>query len=164
MKITLNLTQEQQCHVVAMKRLYETNVTPSNASHYDKSVNYHDMISQHAEAIGAEMAVANYFNFVNFDPSKSLFKETADVSHNLEVKWTKYENGQLIIYPNDRNTDIAILVTGKSPVYTIAGWIPVAVAKKPKYKHSSQDTWWITQINLQPIENLIRSNYAEALG
>lgn len=164
MKITLTLSEQQQCHVVAMKRIYEIDATPDWKSRYDHSCNFHDMIAQQAEAIGAEMAVANYFNFLNFDPSKSLFKETADVGANLEVRWTKYENGQLIVYPNDRASDIAILVTGKSPTYVIAGWIPISVARKPKYKHRSQETWWVTQINLQPIENLVRSNYAKALG
>jgi len=42
----------------------------------------------------------------------------------------------------------------------IVGWMPVAVAKKPRYKNTSQNNWTVPQVNLQPIETLIRSNYA----
>jgi hypothetical protein len=78
------------------------------------------------------------------------------------VKWTRYESGHLIIYPPDRKTDVAVLVTGKHPDYVIAGWIPVSMAKRDRYKKSDQDSWWIAPANLQPIENLRRSNYGEA--
>jgi hypothetical protein len=54
------------------------------------------------------------------------------------------------------------LVTGKHPDYVIAGWIPVSMAKRDRYKKSDQDSWWIAPANLQPIENLRRSNYGEA--
>jgi len=36
----------------------------------------------------------------------------------------------------------------------------MVIAKKPRFKHSKMDAWWISQINLQPIETLKRSNYA----
>jgi hypothetical protein len=78
------------------------------------------------------------------------------------VRWTKYVAGQLIIHEYDRTDDVAILVTGESPHYFIAGWIPIAIAKRPKYRHSKQPNWWVTQINLQPIENLRRSNYGHS--
>jgi len=58
----------------------------------------------------------------------------------------------MIIHEYDRPTDIAVLVTGKAPHYYIAGWIPVAMAQRPKYRHSKQPNWWVSQINLQPIE------------
>ena len=86
-------------------------------------------------------------------------KVKADVGAAIEVRWTKYELGQLIVYEYDRPTDIAVLVTGTAPNYYIAGWIPVTMAQKPRYRHSKQPTWWVTQINLQPIENLRKSNY-----
>jgi hypothetical protein len=106
--------------------------------------------------------VARYLGYLNFDPRASQFKKTADVGSFIEVKWTRYENGQLIINESDRSTDVAILVTGTSPSYRLAGWIPVAMAKRPKYKNSKQPTWWVDQKNLQPIENLKGSNYGQA--
>jgi hypothetical protein len=59
-------------------------------------------------------------------------------------------------------SDVAILVTGKHPDYYIAGWIPVAMAKRDRYKKSDQDSWWIGVNGLQPIENLRRSIHGEA--
>ena len=93
-----------------------------------------------------------------FDPFEEKGKRKADVGSNFEVRWTKYEGGQLIVHEYDRASDIAILVTGKSPKYFIAGWIPVAVARNPRYRSSSQPNWWVSQINLQPIENLRKNN------
>jgi hypothetical protein len=84
-------------------------------------------------------------------------KKKADVGDKFEVKWTKYITGQLIVYEYDRTSDIAILVTGQSPHYFIAGWIPVSIAQKPRFRHSHQPTWWVSQINLQPIDNLRKS-------
>jgi hypothetical protein len=45
----------------------------------------------------------------------------------------------------------------------IMGWMPVVVAKKPRYRNSSQNNWSVPQINLQPIETLQRSNYAHSI-
>jgi hypothetical protein len=86
-------------------------------------------------------------------------KKKADVGDKFEVKWTKYTIGQLIVHEYDRTSDIAILVTGSSPHYFIAGWIPVSVAQKPRYRHSQQPNWWVSQINLQPIETLRKALY-----
>jgi hypothetical protein len=36
------------------------------------------------------------------------------------------------------------------------------MAQRPKYRHSKQPNWWVTQINLQPIENLRKSNYGQS--
>ena len=146
-------------HYVAWERINEVHGRPDSTSRYDKTISYHDYVAQTAESIVAEILVARYLEIPVFNPALSEFKKTADVGSNFEVKWTKYHTGQLIIYENDRDTDVAILVTGTSPNYCLAGWIPVAMAKKPRYKHTKQPTWWVTQINLQPIENLRKSNY-----
>ena len=74
------------------------------------------------------MAVAKYFGMIGFDPAMSKFKQTADVGAAIEVKWTSYDSGSLIIYESDRNSDVAVLVVGKCPKYRIAGWIPVSIA------------------------------------
>ena len=119
---------------------------------------YMEQLAQMAESIAAEWVVAKYFG-VTFDPFEDKYKVKADVGAGIEVRWTKYELGQLIVYESDRPTDIAVLVTGQAPNFNITGWIPVAMAQKPRYRHSKQPTWWVTQINLQPIENLRKSSY-----
>jgi hypothetical protein len=130
-------------------------------STYTKDKNLHELIAQYAEALGAEWIVAKYLG-VDYDPFVSKHKQAADVSSNIEVRWTKYVAGHLVVHEYDRDKDVAILVTGESPNYFIAGWIPVSMAKRTKYRHSKQPNWWVTQINLQPIENLRRSNYGHS--
>ena len=162
MKLKASIEDKVLAHTVALERIAQIDGQPDHNSRYDRRLGFHDYVAQVAESIVAEILVARYLGYMNFDPRASQFKKTADVGSFIEVKWTRYENGQLIIYESDRTTDVAILVTGTSPSYRLAGWIPVAMAKRPKYKNSKQPTWWVDQKNLQPIENLKGSNYGQA--
>ena len=128
---------------------------------YTPEKSFHDQIAQDAHAIGAEWIVAKYLN-LEFNPFEQKGKIKADVGSRFEVRWTKYVAGHLVIHEYDRPDDVAILVTGESPHFFIAGWIPIAMAKRAKYRHTKQPNWWVTQINLQPIENLRRSNYGQS--
>lgn len=161
MKIKISHEDEWDAARVALERVEEIDGQPDHKSRYNKTLDFHDYICEVAESIGAEIAVAKYFGISDFDPRKSRFKRTADVGSIIEVKWTKYDAGSLIIYDTDRNTDIAILVTGKSPVYTLKGWIPIFAAKNKKWRRRDQPTYWVDQYNLHPIENLRRSSHGE---
>jgi hypothetical protein len=162
MKIKPTIEDKVLAHTVALERIAEIGGHPDHDSRYDKRLGFHDYVAQVAESIVAEILVARYLGYIDFDPRASRFKQTADVGSNIEVRWTRYDTGSLIVYENDRVTDVAVLVTGRSPNYNLAGWIPVAIAKKPRYRSSSQPTWWVTQQNLQPIETLKGSNYGTA--
>ena len=113
-----------------------------------------ESIARDAQSIGAEMVVARYLGIKDFEPTYNIFKNAADVGARFEVKWTKWVEGSLIIKANDRDQDIAILVTGASPNYKLCGWIPVAIAKKPKYANSRGDSFWVGQQDLRPMETL----------
>jgi len=156
----MQLTHDEQIHCVlgAIEMMKHSGKLADNEQRYQKQLPIFDYIVESAEAIGSEWVVAKYFD-LPFDPYENKYKEKADVGNAIEVKWTKYDVGQMIIHEYDRPTDIAVLVTGKAPHYYIAGWIPVAMAQRPKYRHSKQPNWWVSQINLQPIENLRKSNY-----
>jgi hypothetical protein len=159
LKIKLTQNEMNLCMVASVKKSDTHNgLLPLR---YD-APSYMEQLAQMGESIGAEWAVAKYFD-LRFDPFEDKYKVKADVGAGIEVRWTKYELGQLIVYESDRATDIAVLVTGQAPNYYIAGWIPVAMAQKPRYRHSKQPTWWVTQLNLQPIENLRKSNYAHTI-
>ena len=162
MKMRLTAEEEWDCARTALERIDRIKAKADDVSRYDQKLNFHEYVCQVADSIGAEFAVAKYFQIKDFDPRNSRFKETADVGSRIEVKWTKYDMGSLIIYESDRNTDIAVLVTGKSPHYYVKGWIPVAIAKNPRWKHRTQPTWWVDQYNLHPIENLLRSSHGVA--
>jgi hypothetical protein len=154
--------EQLRAHEVALERIRLINGIPDHSSRFDKKLSFHDFVAQMAESICAEMVVAKYFGITNFDPADSQFKKTADVGSRIEVKWTKYDAGALIIGDSDRNTDIAVLVTGTSPTYSIKGWIPVVVAKNQRWRRRDQPTFWVEQYNLHPIENLRRSSHGEA--
>jgi len=119
-------------------------------------------VAQTAEAYAAEWEVANY-NGLPYQPDKSESKERADVGEAIEVKWSRHPAGNLWIGHSDREDDVAVLVAGRTPIFTIVGWIPVSIAKRDKYRHSTQDKWIVSQINLQPIETLERSSFAPAI-
>ena len=126
--------------------------------------NFHHAIVIHSEAAGAEIATARYFGIESFVPTVDTFKNEPDLrlgALGIEVKQTGHKAGHLIITDDDRDTDVAVLVVGESPTYYVVGWIPVSVAKKPRYK-ASDGSYWVSQINLQPIENLKRSQYANS--
>lgn len=164
MIINLTRNDEIRCHVTAMSRIREIEGSPDHHSRGNKSINFHEYVSEVAESIGAEMAVARYFGDKDFKPTINTFKNEADYGKNIEIKWTRYQDGQLILGNTDRDTDIAILVVGRSPSYRLAGWIPVAVGRKERYYIKKFNSWWIGQSNLQPIETFLRSSYGEALS
>jgi hypothetical protein len=120
---------------------------------------------QEAEAAAAEMAVANYYGDFGFTPAIDNAHDTADVGDNIEVKFTKHANGHLIIQncyrSPERMKDVAILVIGKSPVYYLVGWMPVAMAIHPKYKVHWDENYWVPQRNLFEMKYLKRSDYGD---
>ena len=161
MKMTLTRQEEFTCHDAAIHLAKENkDYWQTRAGGYSTDKSLHDLIAQDAQSIGSEWVVAKYLE-LPFDPFEQKGKVKADVGHRFEVRWTKYDGGQLIVHEYDRPTDVAILVTGKSPRYVIAGWIPIAMAQKDRYRSSTQPNWWVTQINLQPIENLRKTTYGQ---
>jgi hypothetical protein len=141
---------------IAFRRAFES---PDKVDRSIEKLNLHESIARDAEAIGAEMIVAQYFGIKNFEPTVGGFKLHADIGGNVEVKWTRYKDGHLLLSDRDRDSDIAILVTGKSPVYYLAGWIPIKAAKRPTRKRSD-GAYWINQSDLNPMSDLARSMYA----
>lgn len=161
MKMHLTHDEQMICLLAAIKWEADTHKNTDNPQRYQKDLTTFEYLVETAEAIGSEWVVAKYFDLA-FDPYEQKLKHKADVGNAIEVRWTKYVAGQLIVHEYDRPNDIAVLVTGQAPHYFIAGWIPMAMARRPKYRHSKQPNWWVTQINLQPIENLRRSTYGHS--
>jgi hypothetical protein len=162
MKMHLTRAEEFTCHKAALEMAKaNTDYWQTREGGYSMDKCLHDLIAQDAQSIGSEWVVAKYLG-IEFDPFEFKGKVKADVGSHFEVRWTKYVAGHLVVHEYDRDKDVAILVTGESPNYFIAGWIPVSMAKRTKYRHSKQPNWWVTQINLQPIENLRRSNYGHS--
>jgi hypothetical protein len=160
-KMTISAADEWAIHKRAVDVVFSYSGQLGTTIRYNSKLNNHEQVTEYAESLGAEMIVARYFG-LDYDINLSNGKRGADVGQGLEVRWTSYVGGNLIVYPNDRDTDIAILVVGKSPIYYIAGWLPVAFARRKRFKNPRQDSWWVDQANLNPIDTLIRSEYATA--
>ena len=158
-KVILDYAQEVQAHEVGFQRVTGIKSNANHPNHANKHLNMHEYISEMAEAAAAEIVVAQYLEFKNFKPTINTFKTEADIGTRIEVKWTKYRDGHLAIGGTDRQEDVAILVTGRSPVYEIAGWLPIQMARKPKYHHIGYGVHWVPQNNLFPIQDLKKSIY-----
>ena len=162
-RVMLNPEDELLAHEMGFKRALHINARPDHASRKDKNLNFHEFVAQLSEAVGAEMSVARYFKLTDFKPTVDTFKNEADVGASIEVKWTKWVDGHMVIHQSDRMKDVAILVTGKSPTYQLAGWLPVSMAKSKRNWRVQDKNWWIGQKDLLPIEDFLRSDYAPAI-
>lgn len=162
-RVVLDYAQEIEAHEVGFARVAVLKGRPDHPGRFNKGISLHEFIGENAEAVGAEMAVAQYFGLRNFKPTINTFKNEADVGSRLEVKWTKYDNGSLIINKTDRQQDVAVLVTGRSPAYYLAGWIPISMARQAVYYNKGQDNYWVTQRDLFPIADLRRSIHGNSI-
>ena len=159
-EVILDRSQEITAHQAALDRArvmqdgYFTRL-------YGQKMNYHEMITQHAEAAGAEIAVAEWLGVTGFNPSVNSFKTEADVGAGIEVKHTFYLSGALILQESQkqRPNDVCILVIGKSPDYKLVGWMPASMALVEKYKHPRQASYWIPQQYLFEMKYLRKSIY-----
>jgi hypothetical protein len=155
-RIVLTPDEQVEAHKIGLYRA----TTGNQSFNTQQVVSFHENIARDAEAVGAEMAVARYFRIPDFVPTLDGFKTLADIGTNIEVKWTKWKDGHLILRERDRKEDVAVLVTGTSPVYYVVGWIPISVARRPQTQRSD-GSWWINQSDLHPMENFLRSSYGE---
>lgn len=160
-KVILDYSQEVKAHRVGLERVASINAVSDHPNRFVKNLNFHEYVSEMSESVGSEIAVAEYFGIKNFQPTNNTYKNEADVGAQIEVKWTRYTDGSLIVGRTDRLNDVAVLVVGRSPVYYIAGWIPVVMARKPKY-HREDGNHWIRQQDLLPIKDLRRSVYGSS--
>jgi len=149
---------EVQCIISAMKHCEDRD--SNHPTRFQKNLSWFEYVAQMAESMVAEWVVADRLGY-DYEPGITWDKSKADVGEHIEVKWSANPNSNLWIQESDReDRDIAVLVTGNYPKMHIVGWMPVAVAKRPRYKNTSQNNWTVPQVNLQPIETLVRSNYA----
>ena len=130
--IPVPITNEEQVRITEAGLHRAINYIPQwegvtikrNHQHDRERMNFPAFVMQQSEALGAEVAVAKYFR-KPIDLTNLNYKLGADVGNNIEVKWTKWQDGSLILTELDRKEDIAILVTGSMPKYYVCGWIPV---------------------------------------
>ena len=149
---------EVLCMVKAIQHC--TNRPADHPMRFQRNLSWFEYVAQMAESMAAEWLVAKTLG-IDYEPGITWDKSKADVGDHIEVKWSANPASNLWIQDSDRHDrDVAVLVVGNTPKMHIVGWIPVIMAKKPRYRNNSQSNWSVPQINLQPIETLMRSNYA----
>jgi hypothetical protein len=115
-----------------------------------------EFATKQIDAVGAETAAAEYLGITDYEPQNGSYKDRADIADNVEVKHTYKRNGNLIISSIDRDSDIAILVIGRMPVYVVMGWFEVQLAKQDKYRSEliTGDSYLIPRADLHPMQHL----------
>ena len=93
---------------------------------------------ENMEGACAELAAAKVLN-VYWDGSNGTYK-LPDLSGSMQVRWTPYENGKLIVRPADDEYCKYVLVTGKCPNYTIRGYIQGVSAKNESFLDNLGDS------------------------
>ena len=152
---------EVLCMVKAIQHC--TNRPADHPMRFQRKLSWFEYVAQMAESMAAEWLVAKTLG-IDYEPGITWDKSKADVGDHIEVKWSANPASNLWIQDSDRHDrDVAVLVVGNTPKMHIMGWIPVVMAKKPRYRNNSQSNWSVPQINLQPIETLMRSNYAHPI-
>jgi len=131
----------------------------STKKNYDQERNggsFAEFATKQIDAVGAETAAAEYLGVIDYEPSNDTYKDKADIGQNVEVKHTYRRNGNLIISSIDRDSDIAILVIGRMPVYVVMGWFEVQLAKQDKYRSEliTGDSYLIPRADLHPMQHL----------
>jgi hypothetical protein len=86
--------------------------------------------SEHVEGACGEMVVAKHLG-VYWDGGINTFKEP-DLP-GIQVRTRSRHSFDLIVRPDDSDTDQFVLVTGHCPSYRIRGWILGRDAKKPEH-------------------------------
>ena len=164
--ITLDYETQKMCvaagftRAMAYERQYEGKTTKRNWHVEKNRITFMEFVSVQADSAAAECVVAYYRGIKDFMPRFNTFRDVADVADNIEVKHTRHKSGHLIIFPDDRPTDVAVLVVGQMPQYYIAGWMPIPMIQVPKYKVEAQGNYWVNQSDLFEMRYFERSNYA----
>ena len=138
------------------KPQFDGQTTKKNYDQERHGGSFAEFATKQIDAVGAETAAAEYLGITDYEPQNGTYKDRADIAANVEVKHTYRRNGNLIISSIDRDSDIAILVIGRMPVYVVIGWFEVQLAKQDKYRSEliTGDSYLIPRADLHPMQHL----------
>ena len=78
------------------------------------------------EGACAELAWCKLYNHYWTGVSGLRAKDGGDV----EIRWTKWHSGGLIVYPHDKDSSIFVLARGSAPTFEFIGWLTGGDGKK----------------------------------
>lgn len=88
----------------------------------------------HIEGAAGEMAVAKALNR-HWSASVNTFKVGGDVGR-VQVRTRSRHDYELIVRPEERDTDAFILVTGIAPAFRVHGWCYGREAKREEWRQN----------------------------
>jgi hypothetical protein len=109
--------------------------------------------SEHIEGFCGELAVAKAINCY-CSGSVNTFKVGGDLGEKIQVRTRSKHSYELIVRPGDRDDDVFVLVTGRSPDFVVRGWIAGRDAKRDDWKktHGGRDeAFFVPQAALEPM-------------
>lgn len=94
----------------------------------------------HIEGAAGEMAAAKALN-IYWAGTINTFKKGGDLGARIQIRTRSRRDYELLVRPADRDEDIFVLVTGKSPHFEVHGWITGRDAKQADYlkTHGGRD-------------------------
>ena len=94
----------------------------------------------HIEGAAGEMAAAKALN-IYWSATVNTFKKGGDLGDRIQVRTRSKHDYELLVHPSDRDDDVFVLVTGKSPHFLVHGWISGRDAKQTAYlkTHGGRD-------------------------
>ena len=115
---------------VALLRMVEN--IKHNRKETHGAANDHNTWGRHVEGAMAELAFCK--NYGLYWGGVGQISGSDVYGTNIEIRWTPYPSGKLIVQLNDKDDHIFWLLTGKFGQYTIHGFMLGEAAK--------QEKWW----------------------
>lgn len=109
--------------------------------------------SEHIEGACGEAAVAKVLNRF-WNGSVDTFATGGDVG-DIQVRTRSSHDYELLVRPDDRDSDVFILVTGRAPTFRVIGYIWGRDAKRPEWlqTHGSRPAaYFVPHAFLTPIK------------
>lgn len=107
------------------------------------------------EGVAAEFAVAKTLDAFWSDSSDPDY--TGDIDH-YHVRQTAWQNGGLLLHPDDPDDATFILAVGALPTYRLAGYLLAAEGKRPEFwtePQSGRPCFKVPQDRLHPFSDLL---------
>jgi hypothetical protein len=110
----------------------------------------------HVEGAAGEMAFAKVMN-VYWSMACDVFK-APDIGGNVQIRTRSKDNYELIVRPDDRDTDVFVLVTGRIPNFCVRGWIVGRDAKRAEWSKTYANrpaAFFVPQSELKDLSELV---------
>ena len=148
--VDLSLAEMLYASNVGTIRHYEAEMAGRRPTHgMEKSDK--DFLTAHIQGAIGELLVAKTRDRY-FMPTVNTFK-AADLGKNIQVRFRREHNWDMVIRDNDDPEHIFVHVTGKGPTYCIRGWAYAKNVMLPQYRANHggyRESWFVPELALKP--------------